>query len=402
MTVAIGRKLTMNTYNSGSLRTLFLLQAVALSLLFFAANGIAAAADSDPVVLRFSTIGDSRLNPDDIDPSMAPVSGQDRIWQQNSRALTRILRSIQAQHAQLLLFNGDMINGYGKAVVPTDVSSVKAIVESDLVQTYRQYAYWRGMVAGIMETGTYVVPVAGNHETQWRAAGKLAQPENEAAWRANMGDLIIDAPRMQAIAGEAPSHIDTADHAALDGLSSDQSQLSYSFDLKDTHFAILSTDPTGNDSHAPTAWLQADLDAARARGIKRLFVFGHKPAFTYYYNTDPAHPLPADPSDLANDTAARDAFWKVIETHGATYFCGHQHIYHLSKHGTAWQVMVGSGGSPFDAKPDNKTLAATDRYYAWATVSVHASGKTILEAWGFDDRFGPLRKLRTLRLDSGG
>jgi hypothetical protein len=378
-----------------------LLFAVGLPL-FLALPPLCHAADSDPVVLRFSSVGDSRLNPDEIDPSMAPVSGQDRLWQQNSRALSRILRSIQAQQAQLLLFNGDMINGYGKAVVPTDLSSVKAVVASDLVQTYTQYAYWRGMVASIMEAGTYVVPVAGNHETQWRIAGKLAQPENENAWRANMGDLILDAPRMQSITGEAPSHIDTADHAALDALPSDQSQLSYSFDLKGTHFAIINTDPTGNDSHAPTAWLRADLDAARARGLKRLFVFGHKPAFTYYFNKDAAHPLPADPSGLANDTAARDAFWQVIESRGATYFCGHQHIYNLSQHGSAWQVMVGSGGSPFDAKPGVQTLSATDRYYAWVTVSVHASGKTVLEAWGFDDHFGPLRKLRTLRLDKPG
>ena len=65
-------------------------------------------------------------------------------------------------------------------------------------------------------------------------------------------------------------------------------------------------------------------------------------------------------------------------------------------------MRVGSGGSPFDAKPGVQTLSATDRYYAWVTVSVHASGKTILEAWGFDDHFGPLRKLRTLRLDKPG
>jgi hypothetical protein len=165
------------------------------------------------------------------DPTTLPVSGQDMLWLQNTRALTRITRSIEAQRSSLLFFNGDMIMGYGNAIVPADTTTVQAIVKSDLVKLYQQYAFWRGAVAGMMESTTYVVPVPGNHETQWKAGGKKAQVANEDAWRANMGDLILDNARFQNLFGEQPSNASIDDHRAYDNLSSDQSKLSYSFDF---------------------------------------------------------------------------------------------------------------------------------------------------------------------------
>lgn len=147
-------------------------------------------------------------------------------------------------------------------------------------------------------------------------------------------------------------------------------------------------------------WLANDLQAASDRGIKRSFVFGHKPAYTYYFGAN----LPDKPAGLDGDVASRDVFWCVIEKYGATYFCGHEHIFKMSQPtaangGKAWQVLVGSGGSPFDAAPTDATVSpATDRAYAWATVSVYKSGKVRITAYGFDDRFGPTRVLQAVIL----
>jgi len=355
----------------------------------------------DPVVLSFSTVGDSRQDPTNPDPTTVPVSGQDQHWLQNTKAWSRIIRTIELQHPQFLFFNGDMIMGYGKASVPSDTSTVSAVVKSDLVKFYTQYAFWRGMVADLMETGTYVVPVPGNHEVQSKAAGKKAQPENEDAWRANMGDLILDTNRFQNLFSETPSNINVANNGSLDGLTTDQSQLSYSFDFRGSHFVVINTDPVGNDAHAPTRWLSDDFAKAQFRGMKHFFVFGHKPAYTYYYGANSASPLPASPAGLDNDTTARDAFWQVIERYGATYFCGHEHIFHMSrpnaaKGGSAVQVLVGSGGSPFEASPTDATVSKTDRMYAWATVKVHRSGQVQISAYGFDDQYGATKRLQTL------
>ena len=89
------------------------------------------------------------------------------------------------------------------------------------------------------------------------------------------------------------------------------------------------------------------LAAAKARGARRFFVFGHKPAYTYAYlanTTTPAAGLDASPGTVAE----RDAFWSVIEQYNATYFAGHEHVFNVQRpRGGAYQILVGSGGSPF-------------------------------------------------------
>jgi len=236
----------------------------------------------DPIVLQFSTVGDSRQDLVHPDDTVKPLSAQDRIWLQNTKAWSRIMRGIEEQKSRLLFFNGDMIMGEGLAG-PTPSNSVEDVVHSDLMAFYRQYGYWRGMIATLMESGTYVVPVAGNHELQSTRMGKKSQVENEAAWRANMGDLIIDTERFARIVGQPAHHVSVENHAAQDDLRSDQSQLSYSFDVADSHFAIINTDPFGRDNSAPVRWLARDLELAGQRGAHHMFVFGHKPAFTYRF-----------------------------------------------------------------------------------------------------------------------
>jgi len=378
--------------------------------------GAAMAQSPSPVVLTFSTVGDSRQDPVTYDQASvgATLSGQDAIWLQSTKAFARILRTIQSQKSNMLFFNGDMIHGYGWAgfgyttnrdstvtTGPVAPASAADVLNSDLFRTHQQYSFWRGMVAPVMETGTYVFPVPGNHETQCKTCGKKAKVENEAAWAANMGDLILDTSRFTDLLGSAPQSPAFGPAAGLstDGLSTDQSKLSYSFDFKGLHFAVINTDPVGKDAHAPTNWLANDLAAAKARGAKRFFVFGHKPAYTYAYlaNTATAAAgLEASPGTVAE----RDAFWNVIEQYGATYFAGHEHIFNVQRpKGGAYQVLVGSGGSPFDAKASDVTKnPATDRSYAWATVKVHADNSVDIQAYGFDQHFGATQLLQTITL----
>jgi hypothetical protein len=352
---------------------------------------------NDPVILSFSTVGDSRQDPVAFDPSAGPLTAQDKIWLQNSKAWSRIMQGIQAQKSKLLFFNGDMIMGYGLAG-PTPSNSIADVVGSDLMAFYRQYAFWRGMVAPLMESGTYVVPVAGNHEVQSKAAGKKTQVENENAWRANMGDLIIDATRFKAIVGKDATHVDVSNNAGIDSFKSDQSQLTYSFDVEDSHFSVVNTDAFGGDSMAPSGWLLNDLASATRRGAKHFFVFGHKPAYTYVYKK-PA-PDKIEAAGLDKYPSQRDEFWRVIEQYGATYFCGHEHEFNMIQpKGAAWQVLVGSGGSPWDAQAGEETKnPGTDRAYAWATVLIRKSGKVEISAYGFSDVYGPTRLLKKVVL----
>ena len=320
------------------------------------------------------------------------------------------MREIQAQKANLLFFNGDMIMGYGKTGVPvtrtkTGVSEVAIasptitdILNSDIMQHYTQYAFWRGMVANLMETTTYVVPVPGNHEVQCKRCAKVAQVENENAWRDNMGDLLPDTSRFTKLVGSAPENISPTVPGVADGITTNQLQLSYSFDVGLSHFVVINTDAVGKDGRAPTQWLEDDLTKADVRGVKRIFVFGHKPAVKYEFVGAPAAKTTDSLND--NDAVAAQAFWTVIDNHKATYFCGHEHAYNVSQPfgKSAYQVMVGTGGSPFDAQP-NSNFTASDRLYAWATVQITQSGKVTMDTWGFDTTMtGPVTKIASIVL----
>jgi len=409
---------------------------------------------ADPVVFSFVTVGDSRQDPKSPDPttllSVSPVTGagvpsttgallpQDAIWLQNTKAWTRILRTTQTQKPNLFFLNGDMIMGYGRAAVPTawgtTVPTVSGVVSSDLVQFYTQYAYWRGTIANLFETGTYVLPVPGNHETECNSAvstntgasacasGKHSYQENEDAWRANMGDLITDLitnVRFSNVTGKAAQNVSgttaaTAPNATTDGLTTSQAELSYSFDVTTTagllHFVVVNTDPTGADSSAPVGWLANDLATAKTHGAVKYFVFGHKPAFTYNYAAASNGTVAA--AGLDANTSNRNAFWTLITQYNATYFCGHEHIVHAEQFadptgtnsGSAWQILVGSGGSPFDDKLVNACPSCTepvftnpsDRSYAWAFVQIHQSGAVTLNAYAFNDAFGPTQTVVTI------
>jgi hypothetical protein len=432
--------------------------------------------DRDPVVFSFATVGDNRQDLKSPDPTtllaVDPNTGeggpsltgtllpQDKEYLQNSLAWSTIQGGIQAQNPNLLFFNGDMIYGYGRPTLPAVWASgqpnswtTSETVSPDAFFEYVQYAYWRGTVSPLFNTGTYVMPVPGNHETQCSSTaapytsgapnpncdtaaqgnktGKTAYADNENAYRSNMSDLVSDLVtnvrfskvvgyNALNVAGMTPT---TAPIASTNNgaITSNQAELSYSFDLQVTnklllHFAVINTDPAGADSTAPSDWLAADLKAAKGRGADKFFVFGHKPAFTYNYAAASNGTVAASGLDANPNIALRDAFWSVITKYNATYFSGHEHIPNVQKFadptkvnkGAAYQVLVGSGGSPFDDKLNGTCPSCTepvltnpyDRYYAWALVQVHKSGKVSLDLYGFSDDFGPTEKLRKYEVDS--
>jgi hypothetical protein len=381
--------------------------------------GASSAMAADPVVFSFATVGDSRQDPATFDPTTALAAGepggpgqasapgypslsghllpQDAQWLQNTKPFARILRTIQTEKPNLLVFNGDMIYGYGRPSLPPQLASITtlpALMNTDAVFEYLQYAYWRGIVAPLFETGTYVVPVPGNHETQCNskdtsnspsncASGKTAYIDNEQAYLSNMGDLIEDVStneRFQTVSGVAPVPINgftaaTAPVAGgnngnfttanVGGTNGQETELSYSFDIVPPgtatpellHFVVINTDPAGADATAPSDWLAADLAAAKQRAATagatpKYFVFGHKPAFTYDYNlvtskgtnqpvaaggldantnVDPASTLTTDGVTINTGGNYRNAFWAVIAHYNATYFSGHEHIVHVQQ-----------------------------------------------------------------------
>lgn len=63
------------------------------------------------------------------------------------------------------------------------------------------------------------------------------------------------------------------------------------------------------------------------------------------------------------------------------------------------QVLVGSGGSPFEMTTLAANEPVADRYYTWALVAITRSGRARLSTCGFDEQFGPTtRNLNRVRI----
>jgi hypothetical protein len=407
---------------------------------------------------------------------------QDNMWVTNSEAFQAIISGVKSQNPNLLFFNGDMIYGYGRPTLPSAWANglpnswtTAETVSPDTIFEYIQYAYWRGMIANLFLNGTYVIPVPGNHETQCSTSGepyslqtpvqvnpncfikhsgtgygngtgKNAYADNENMFRFNMGDLTSDLVtniRFSNITGYFATNVSglgmngepAAPTASTNNgnITSSQTGLTFSFDIQVNssillHFVVINTDPAGADDTAPSDWIVSDFAAAKARGVTNIFVFGHKPAFTYNYAAitggsvaqGATNPGPGGLDSGAYDVlgsaalASRNLFWSTIAQYNATYFSGHEHTVNVAQYAdplgvystTPYQVIVGSGGSPFDDKlvgtcssvnppgcVEPQLTNPYDRYYAWATIQVHQSGNVSLQVNGFSDQFAPTQDL---------
>jgi hypothetical protein len=126
--------------------------------------------------------------------------------------------------------------------------------------------------------------------------------------------------------------------------------VTYSFDHKDCHFAVLSayTMNLQNAFSAETlAWLDEDLQNAKAAG-KRLFVASHPPAFpgsSHMFDSLPYLDCTYRCENYhgIDRRLERDRFWNTLKKYGViAYFCGHEHNIQVQKVDGVWHVVSGA------------------------------------------------------------
>lgn len=112
-------------------------------------------------------------------------------------------------------------------------------------------------------------------------------------------------------------------------------ETAFSFDHENAHFTALDSDHYGEFHHVQRSWLTADL-ASTTKPHK--FVMTH----------DPAYPLgPHIGSSLDVYPTERDDLWNIMTNAGVRmFFCGHEHFYARSLHGSIYQALNGSCGAP--------------------------------------------------------
>jgi hypothetical protein len=291
----------------------------------------------DPVQYSFVVLGDCRVDKADTNSATNPAGAN---WAQLDRTLEEVTKL--DTKPSCIFFNGDEIFGY----------------ESDTTKLAKAFAIWRDHVetSPAIKAGIKFVAIPGNHETDVDSAdGKVASRDAEREWIETMTPLLN---------GNDGPHA-----GGPDSLTTDQSRLTYSFDLQDSHFVLMNTDPVGQDSKVPVHWIADDLAKAHKNGAKHLFAIGHKPAFG-----------PNGTMGMAGGN--RTELWDALEANQAEAMIGsHIHIYDRFQphHAKTWMIISGNGGTPLE-----KTVPANKKYFGFTLFSVLKSGKVILKSYGRD------------------
>ena len=162
----------------------------------------------------------------------------------------------------------------------------------------------------------------------------------------------------------------------------------FSFDYQNAHFVFLNSDHYGEQHKVQRSWLTTDLAGTTQPHI---FVMAHDPAY-------PAGPHVGSSLDVY--PTERDDFWNIMtDADVRTYFCGHEHLYQRSQHGSITQVLNGSCGAPLYLNVEG-TLGVYN--YVIVTVDgnrVHCDARddagNLIDSW--DYAVGPSPSVSSLK-----
>lgn len=267
----------------------------------------------------------------------------------NRRALSDLSRLILSRRADLVVFVGDLINGY-----TTEPGAYRYELE--------------GFFQSVQPVASRIpfYEAMGNHEAlieAWSSGffnDRPGSPNSQSVFR----ELVVNPSNGPEAAGpEAPSYDENV----------------FSFDHGIAHFAIVNTNYWYRSHHERTdhprfgmgvregyltdeqlEWLRADLAAARARGQRHLFVFTHEPAFPAAGHVDDAMYWNGRFPEVLQ---RRDELWTLLsEQRVVAAFFGDEHSYTRSLIGPSvnpafdppvWQLVSGGAGAPYYALDDS-------------------------------------------------
>jgi len=254
----------------------------------------------------------------------------------NEPVLSALANHLVENHpdARFLFFPGDMVDGS----------------KTNPAQTVKELLYWKEVMSPVYNNPKMVWPkiwtTVGNHEIQHR--------DDEKNFKNIFNNVFMNGPE-------------------------DELGLTYSFDYEDVHFTVINSDrwyygdlqDTTDDRRnwhyiKHLDWIEKDLETARARGVKWIFVISHEVVFPSGGHLRDGLPnlglnltLPPD-SAKQYSLKQRNKFWQLLGKYDvAAYFCGHEHLYSRQSVDGVYQITAGSCGAPvyyfnptFDEKRD--------------------------------------------------
>jgi hypothetical protein len=253
----------------------------------------------------------------------------------NVTTLSTIVTRINAENVDMVIFQGDAVSG------SSSDATLSSQMDTWLVEMNKLNPPW------------YYTP--GNHEIQTSTA------------EANVLRAKVDQPLNGPLGHE---------------------EMVFSFDYQNAHFVFLNSNHYGEAHHVQRAWLTDDL----AHNTQpHVFVMAHEPAY-------PAGPHVGSSLDVY--PTERDDFWSIMtDADVRMYFCGHEHLYQRSQHGSITQVLNGSCGAPlYTGVPNTQAVY----HYVIVTVDgnwVHCDARddagNLIDSW--DYAVGPSPTVSSLK-----
>ncbi len=241
----------------------------------------------------------------------------------NEPVLSAIVNHIveNQKDAKFVLFGGDMVAGN----------------RFDPNLTFSQLQYWKEVMSPIYNNPNMIWPkvwlTVGNHEVQHR--------DDENNFRKLFPDVFMNGP-------------------------DDEKGLTYSFDYDNSHFVFMTSDRWHYGDLADTTddkpdrhyikhldWLEQNLNQAKLRGIKHIFVISHEPAFPIGGHLRDGLPNLGWNINAIEDISKhwylvqRNRFWEILSKYNVTaYINGHEHSYGRQSVNGVYQISAGSSGAP--------------------------------------------------------
>ena len=261
----------------------------------------------------------------------------------NQATLKALLNIAYAQKASFILFPGDLISGS----------------TSSPVEVERQFQSWK-RAASAVGSRVPIYEGVGNHDqpSLWLAGGSsqdyLARPGPE------VGEVLFARHFVNPTNGPDPVETDFPPYK----------ENVYSFDWGSAHFTMLNNNYFQKGSGEKVAdmagqlqgamrqeqldWLEQDLQSARDRGQKQLFVLAHEPAFPNGGHVKDGMWWNGKRAEII---AIRDHFWRILCRYQVTAaFFGDEHNYSRTLIDSTvnsafdcpvWQIISGGAGAPF-------------------------------------------------------
>jgi hypothetical protein len=295
----------------------------------------------DTPVLSFVVLGDSRVNWADTNVASNPSAS-------NVNELIRTYEDISKMDPlpDFVFFNGDAGIGH--------IQDTNYLV--------RQLKAWAAIYTSSKLPGLNVKLYAcpGNHEFLWEEpSGKeIIWLGAETAW--------LNCMKPYAANSNGP-HEGGPDH-----LLTDQSWLSYSFDVKGSHFIVLNTDTWDSVGSYPYYWAVNDMaNAAGNPLVNEIFIINHRPATVPNYSA--GEDVGINPKD--------SLLWLAMEQYHVTaMISSHVHLFEWEQiHGKATQVITGNAGAELQ-----KSMPSSMKYFGYCVITVFNSGKIIMKDYGRD------------------